>query len=94
MRRCTDKSVPLYFSAPTPACLTRQALPILMRQLLDAPDGTIHRSGCSQARGRMLVEEEAPDQKTLEPAFAERDISWEWVVRLHLDAGNGKAIEH
>lgn len=86
--------MPLYFSAHTTACLTKQALRILMKELLEAKAVNIRRSVCSQIGGRLLVEAEAPDQKTLEGFFAERNINCEWVMRIDLDARNGEIIEH
>lgn len=86
--------MPLYFSAHTTACLTKQALRVLMKNLLEAQGVTVRRSVCSQIGGRMLMEAEAPDQKTLEVFFAERNINCEWVMRIDLDAKDGEVIEH
>ena len=86
--------MPLYFSAHTTACLTRQALRVLMKELLEAKAVNVRRSVSSQIGGRMLVEAEAPDQKTLEAFFAERNINCEWVMRIDLEARNGEVIEH
>ncbi len=82
--------MPLYFSAHTTACLTKQALRILMKALLEAKEVNIRRSVCSQLGGRLLVEAEAPDQGTLEAFFAARNINCEWVMRIDLDARDGE----
>jgi hypothetical protein len=86
--------MPLYFSAHTTACLTKQALRELMKGLLEAAGVNIRRSVASQIGGRMLVEAEAPDQKTLEKFFESRNINCEWVMRIDLDARNGEVSEH
>jgi len=41
----------------------------------------------------MLVEAEAPDQKTLEKFFEDRNINCEWVMRIDLDASAGAVAE-
>ena len=90
--------MPLYFSAHTTACLTKQALRVLMKELLEAnleANGVnVRRSVCSQIGARMLVEAESPDQKTLEEFFTERNINCEWVMRIDLEARNGDVTEH
>ena len=86
--------MPLYFSAHTTACLTKQALRELMKGLLAATGVNVRRSVASQIGGRMLVEAEAPDQKTLETFFAARNINCEWVMRIDLDARDGEVSEH
>lgn len=86
--------MPLYFSAHTIACLTKQGLRILMKDLLEAKEVNIRRSVSSQIGGRMLVEAEAPDQKTLEDFFKARNINCEWLMRIDLDANEGGIIEH
>ena len=86
--------MPLYFSAHATACLTKQALRELMKTLCAAKDVNIRRSVASQIGGRLLVEAEAPDQKTLEKFFEDRRIICEWVMRIDLDAKEGAVIEH
>ncbi len=86
--------MPLYFSAHTTACLTKQALRILMKDLLEAKEVIVRRSVSSQIGGRMLVEAKAPDQKTLEKFFEDRRINCEWVMRIDLDAREGEITEH
>jgi len=86
--------MPLYLSAHTTACLTKQALRELMKGLFEAAEVKVRRSVASQIGGRMLVEAEAPDQKTLEKFFADRNINCEWVMRIDLDAQDGEVSEH
>ncbi len=86
--------MPLYFSAHTTACLTKQALRLLMKDLLDAKEVNVLRSVCSQLGGRMLVEVDASDQKTLEKFFEDRNINCEWVMRIDLDAKDREVIEY
>lgn len=86
--------MPLYFSAHTTACLTKQQLRQLMKELPAGTDLRIRRSVASQIGGRMLVETEAPDQPTLEKFFEARRINCEWVMRIDLDAQNGAVTEY
>jgi hypothetical protein len=85
--------MPLYFSAHTTACLTKQALRGLMQQLLDAKEVKIHRVVAGQIAGRMLTEAEAPDQPALEKFFESRHINCEWIMRIDLDARGGDIAE-
>ncbi|MDE3178142.1 MAG: hypothetical protein KGM47_00670 [Acidobacteriota bacterium] len=84
----------LYFSAHTIACLTKQALRELMKDLLESKDLKVHRCVASQLGGRMLTEIEAPDQKTLEKWFEARYINIEWMMRIDLDARDGAVTEY
>jgi hypothetical protein len=83
--------MPLYFSAHTTACLTKQALRELMAGLLSAREVTVHRCVASQIGGRMLTEIEAPDQAALEKWFQARHINCEWIMRIDLD-GRGRMV--
>ncbi len=84
----------LYFSAHTIACLTKQALRELMKELLAATDLKVRRCVASQIGGRMLTEIEAPDQLTLAKWFDARRINYEWIMRIDLDAQGERIIEH
>ncbi len=86
--------MPLYFSAHTTACLTKQELRELMKQLLAAPEVKVRRALASQIGGRMLVEAEAPDQKAVEHFFKSRHVNCEWVMRIELDALPGGVTEY
>ncbi len=86
--------MPLYFSAHTTACLTKQALRALMEQLLASTDLKVHRCVTSQLGGRMLVESEAPDRVTLEKWFEARYVNCEWIMPIDLDARDGKVTEY
>jgi hypothetical protein len=86
--------MPLYFSAHTTACLTKQALRELMRELLAATDVKVRRCVAGQVGGRMLTEIEAPDQPTLERWFEDRHVNCEWIMRIDLDAQNGTVTEY
>lgn len=86
--------MPLYFSAHTIACLTKQDLRKLMTALAAAGEVKIRRSVAGQLGGRMLVEAEAPDQKSLEAFFESRRINCEWVMRIDLDAQGGAVTEY
>ena len=83
--------MPLYFSAHTTACLTKQALRDLITQLLAAPDMKVRRCVASQLGGRMITEVEAADQATLEKWFDARHINCEWTMRIDLD-GKGASV--
>lgn len=84
----------LYVSAHTTACLTKQALRELMKQLVSAQDARVHRCLASQIGGRMLTEIEAPDRATLEKWFEARRINCEWIMRIDLDAQSGGVREY
>jgi len=86
--------VPLYFSAHTTACLTKQALRELMKVLLTATDMKVRRCVASQLGGRMLTEIEAPNQATLEKWFNARRINCEWIMRIELDGEHGRVNEY
>jgi hypothetical protein len=86
--------VPLYFSAHTTACLTKQALRELMKVLLTATDMKVRRCVASQLGGRMLTEIEAPNQVTLEKWFNARRINCEWIMRIDLDGEDGRVNEY
>jgi hypothetical protein len=86
--------MPLYFSAHTTACLTKQAARELMQQLLHATEVKIRRAVSSQLGGRMLCEVEAPDQPTLEKFYAAHFMTWEWIMRIDLDAKDGQVEEY
>ncbi len=86
--------MPIYFSAHTTACLTKQALKELMQQLLAAKEVKVRRCVASQIGGRMLIEAEAPDQPTLEKFFTARYVNIEWTMRVDLDAAEGSVAEY
>jgi hypothetical protein len=86
--------MPLYFSAHTTACLTKQALRQLMQELLSAREVKIRRCVSSQIGGRMLVEAEARDRETLETCFAARRLHSEWIMPIDLDAKPGMVNEY
>lgn len=83
----------LYFSAHATACLTKQALRELMLDLLKPGEVKIRRTVASQIGGRMIVEAEAPDQKSLERFFESRHIVCEWMMRIDLDAQGEKVVD-
>ena len=84
----------LYFSSHNIACLTKQDLRALMTELAAATEVKIRRSVASQLGGRMLVEAEAPDQKSLEAFFEKRRYNCEWVMPIDLDAQGGEISEY
>jgi hypothetical protein len=86
--------MPLYFSAHQIACLTKRDLRELMQGLAAATEVKIRRSVASQMGGRMLVETEAADQKTLESFFQAKRFHCEWVMRIDLDAQDGTITEY
>jgi len=83
----------LYFSAHTTACLTKQAIRQLMRELLRVPEVKVRRCVASQLAGRMIMEAEAPDQATLEKFFEARYLNCQWVMRVDLDARDQDVAE-
>jgi hypothetical protein len=85
--------MPLYFAAHTTACLTKQALRELMRELLAADEVKIRRAVASQHGGRMLTEAEAIDQPTLEKFFETHRVNCQWVMRIDLDAHDDSVTE-
>jgi hypothetical protein len=83
----------VYFSAHTIACLTKQSLRALMKDLMASTDLKVRRCVASQLGGRMIMEIEAPDQPTLEKWLERRRVNWEWIMRIDLDGENGKVRE-
>jgi len=86
--------VPLYISAHTTACLTKQALRELMKGLLKSEEVRVRRCLSSQIGGRMLTEVEAPDQLTLEKFFQTRHVNCEWTMRVDLEVTDGAVAEY
>ncbi len=99
--------MPLYFSSHTTACLTKQDLRELIKGLLrfdvahrrelaerQGVEVKIRRAVASQLGGRMVVETDAPDQKSLEKFFQARRINIEWLMRIDLDGRNGGVVEY
>jgi len=86
--------MPLYFAAHTTACLTKQALRELMRELLAAGEVSVRRAVASQHGGRMLTEAEVPDQPTLEKFCEAHHVNCQWVMRIDLDAQEGAVTEY
>ncbi len=84
----------LYYSAHTIACLTKQALRELMKDLMAAPEVKVRRCVASQLAGRMITEIEAPDQATLERWFEKRHMNVEWLMRIDLDGAGGAVQEY
>jgi hypothetical protein len=85
--------MPLYFSAHNIGCLTKRDLRTLMEGLHSASEVQVTRSVASQIGGRMIVETEAPDQKTLEAFFQSRRFNCEWVMRIDLDGRRDSIAE-
>ena len=85
--------MPLYFAAHTTACLTKQALRELMKQLLCSGEVAVRRCVASQIGGRMVTEIEAPDQTTLEKWFQAKRVNCEWIMRIDIDARSGEVRE-
>ena len=85
--------MPLYFSAHTTACLTKQALRQLMLDLLAATEVRVRRCVSSQIGGRMLTEVEALDQSTVTRFFEACRVNCEWTMRIDLDAKEGSVAE-
>ena len=86
--------MPLYFSAHTTACLTKQSLRELMQDLLAASEVKIRRCVASQIGGRMLVESDAADREILEKWFEARRVNIEWIMRIDLDAWGESISEY
>ena len=85
--------MPLYFSAHTTACLTKQELRQLMGEMLAATEVKVRRAVAGQLGGRMLLEVEAPDQVTVENWIATRRLNAQWVMRIDLQAEPGDIRE-
>jgi hypothetical protein len=86
--------MPLYFSAHTTACLTKQALKGLMTDLRDWEEVKVRRCVSSQIGGRMLTEIEAPDRPALEQFFRAHFLNCEWIMRIDLEARDGTVEEY
>jgi hypothetical protein len=86
--------MPLYFSAHTTACLTKQAIRDLMKELMKPSEVRIGRCVAGQIAARLLVELEAPDQATVEKFFASRFVNIDWVMRIDLEGREGEVNEY
>jgi hypothetical protein len=86
--------MPLYFSSHVTACLTKQALRQLMQQAFQAPEVQVRRAFSSQHGGRMLLEIDAPDQRTVEQWIAANRLNSEWVMRIDLEGSPEEIREH
>ena len=86
--------MPLYFSAHIIACITKRDLRELMQGLFAVSEVQVRRSVASQIGGRLIVEAEAPDQKSLETFFESRRFNCEWVMRIDLDAQNDNLTKY
>ena len=84
----------VYFSSHAIACLTKRDLRELMNLLAQSKEVKIRRTVASQIGGRMIIEAEAPDQKTLEAFFEKNRFTCEWAMRIDLDAQDGKITEY
>ena len=85
--------MPLYFSAHTTACLSKQALRALMERLLASTDLRVHRLVASQIGGRMIIETESPDRSTLEKWLDAHRLNCEWIMPIDLDAREGTVTQ-
>lgn len=85
--------MPLYFSAHTTACLTKQALRELMKDLLASTEVDVRRCAASQLAGRMIIEIEAPDQSALESWLKEHHLNTEWIMRVELEGSDASLRE-
>jgi sulfur transfer complex TusBCD TusB component (DsrH family) len=83
--------VATYLSMHIIACMTRQALNELMATLQRARDITLIRASASQMAGRLLCEFEAPDQDTLLRFLEAHNVTYEWIIRVEMSWGGGRA---
>ena len=86
--------MPLYFSAHTTACLSKQALRALMERLLASTDLKVRRLVASQIGGRMIIEAESPDRLTLEKWLDAHHMNCEWIMPIDLDARDGAVKQY
>ncbi len=86
--------MPLYFSAHTTACLTKQSLREVMLGLLAAQEVKVRSVVASQIAGRMLIEVEATNQPSLENFLRGHNLNWEWIMRIDLEGGDQSIIEY
>ena len=85
--------MPLYFSAHTTACLIKQAIRELIKELMKPSEVKIRHWLASQIASRLLVELEATDQTTIEKFFASRFVNVEWIMRIDLEGREGDVVE-
>ncbi len=86
--------MPLYFSAHTTACLTKQSLREVMLGLLAAQEVKVRSVVASQIAGRMLIEVEAANQPSLENFLRDHNLNWEWIMRIDLEGRDQSIIEY
>jgi hypothetical protein len=82
--------MPRYVTLHTLACLTRQGADHLAARLTSADRVTARRIQVNMLEGKMLVEFESPDRKTLESWLQEETFHYDWILRVEFEAHGGK----
>ena len=86
--------MPLYYSSHVTACLTKQALRQLMSEVFQARKVKVRRAVASQLGGRMLLEVESSDQRTLENWITANRLNAEWLMRIDLEGDETHVREY
>ncbi len=84
--------MPRYLSLHTLACLTRQGAEELAARLARASGVTVARVLVNMIEGKMLVEFEAADCKTLEQWLKSQGFHYDWVMRMELESQGGRLV--
>lgn len=81
-----------YISQHTLACLTKQGAEELNRQLATAAGFAVKRAMFNLVEGKMLVEFESANRETLEAWFAKESFHFDWLLRIELEAQDGRLV--
>lgn len=81
--------MPYYLSQHTLACMTRQAVAELVRQVHEATEVKANRVLLNMQEGKMLVEFEAVDRNALEEYLKAHKIHWDSLLRVEFESVDG-----
>ncbi len=81
--------MPRYLSQHTLACLTRQDVAELVRQLWASTNIRGRRILLNMQEGKLLVEIEASDRAELEKWFVGQKVHFDWILRIEFESVDG-----
>jgi len=79
-----------YLSLHSLACLTRQGAEELVGRLAASPAFRFEWAAVNLTEGKMLVEYDAADRKSIEEWFAQERFHSDWLLRVELESREGK----
>lgn len=79
-----------YLSQHTLACLTRQGVAELVRQVHTSTEITAKRVLLNMQEGKMLIELEAPNRDEIEKWFMTQKFHFDWLLRIEFESVDGE----